>query len=67
MSPISCDDKILLDDFGVDNIYLTDGGAAATVNKPADKQMQASYDVEDINNALRCQHDETHFQVRRHW
>jgi len=63
MSPISCDDKILLDDFGVDNIYLTDGGAAATVNKPADKQMQESYNAEEVNNALRCKHDETHFQT----
>jgi len=65
MAPISCDRKTSVEDFGVDtdNFYFL-GGTAGRIGKSTNQVLWPLFDANQINEALRCQKNATHWKVR---
>jgi len=62
MAPISCERKNSVEDYGVDaDFTYIRSGAFGRIGKSKDQTEWPQFNAEDINEGLRCHHEESHW------
>ena len=64
MTPISCDRKASLEEYGIDmNSVYSVTGAMGRIGKSIDPDLWDQFDATETHNKLRCTHDQSHWLV----